>query len=98
MAKAGGASRPKVPWRGRTALAYDSARKQVVLFGGVREPPAPRQPQTFLSDTWIWDGADWTQAAVDGPRGRYAHGMAYDERAGAGDTWECDGKRWRKIE
>lgn len=37
-------------------MAYDAARSQTVLFGGVPEPAA--QP---LTDTWTWDANDWTQ-------------------------------------
>ena len=39
-------------------MAYDSVRKQIVLFGGVTCTPACYTP---LTDTWTWDGADWTQ-------------------------------------
>jgi len=100
------------PGRGRTALAFDSRRRQVVLFGGVSAPPAPNQPQTFLGDTWIWAGSAWRQAASGGPPGRYAHGMVFDERAGVvllyggaaahrnaplRDMWQWDGERWTEI-
>jgi hypothetical protein len=98
--------------RGRTALAYDRKRRQVVLFGGVSAPHGPNQSQTFLNDTWIWDGARWQKAAEGGPRGRYAHGMVFDERAGVvllyggagahrdaplSDMWKWDGTRWTEI-
>jgi hypothetical protein len=97
--------------RGRTALAYDSRRQKVVLFGGVSAPDASNQ-QMFLGDTWTWDGTRWTRAADAGPRGRYAHGMVYDERRGVvllysgaaahsgaplGDMWQWDGRRWTEI-
>ena len=100
------------PGRARAALAYDAKRGQVVLFGGVSAPAGPDGAQTFLHDTWIWDGARWRQATAHGPRGRYAHAMAYDERAGvvllyggsaahAGapltDMWQWDGVRWTEI-
>jgi hypothetical protein len=102
------------PARARTALAYDSARRQIVLFGGV-SAPAPGQdgPQTFMSDTWTWNGTRWTQASAAGPRGRYAHGMVYDERAGVvwlysgaaahsgaplADMWRWDGTRWTEVQ
>ena len=98
--------------RGRTALAHDTKRKQVVLFGGVSAPPGPNQPQTFLDDTWTWDGERWQRAAGTGPRGRYAHGMVYDEGAGVvllyggaaahrdaplSDMWRWDGTTWTEI-
>ena len=100
------------PGRGRTALAYDSKRRRVVLFGGVSAPPGPKQPQTFFNDTWTWDGDRWQKAADEGPRGRYAHGMVFDERAGVvllysgaaahrdaplSDMWQWDGVRWSEI-
>jgi hypothetical protein len=99
--------------RARTALAYDSTRHHVVMFGGVSAPPAGQNgPQTFMSDTWIWKDGRWTQASVSGPRGRYAHGMVYDEAAdvvwlysGAAahsgaplsDMWRWDGKTWTEV-
>jgi hypothetical protein len=100
------------PGRGRTALAYDGARKHVVLFGGVGGAPAG-QPQPFYGDTWIWENARWRKVAEDGPRGRYAHGMVYDERARAilvysgaaahrnaplDDMWQWNGSSWSQIQ
>jgi hypothetical protein len=97
--------------RGRTALAYDSRRRQVVLFGGVGAPGADGS-QAFLNDTWTWDGTRWAKAASDGPRGRYAHAMVFDEKAGVvllyggaaahrnaplSDMWRWDGTRWTEI-
>lgn len=100
------------PGRGRAALAYDRNRGQVILFGGVSAPAAPNQQQTFFDDTWIWDGERWRKAAEGGPRGRYAHGMVFDQRAGVvllyggaaahrdaplSDMWQWDGSRWTDI-
>ena len=58
-------------------------------------------------DTWLWDGAKWTQAQDTGPAARHAHAQAYDAArnevvlfggetgAGiAGDTWAWDGTVW----
>ena len=98
--------------RARTALAYDRSRRQVVLFGGVSAPSVPGQQQTFLNDTWVWQGGTWRKAAGLGPRGRYAHAMVFDERAGVvllysgsaahrdgplTDMWQWDGTRWTEI-
>ena len=98
--------------RGRTALAYDSKRRQVVLFGGASAPSGPNGDQTFLGDTWIWEEERWRKAAETGPRGRYAHAMVFDEAAGvvllysgAGahkgaplvDMWQWTGERWTEI-
>jgi len=82
-----------------------------VLFGGVSAPGPDRQ-QTFLDDTWTWDGARWQKVAEGGPRGRYAHGMVFDERRGVvllysgaaahsgaplADMWRWDGLKWTEI-
>jgi hypothetical protein len=100
------------PARGRTALAYDSSRGQVVLFGGVSAPSGADQPQVFFGDTWIWENRAWRKVAESGPPGRYAHGMVFDERArvvllysGSAahrnapltDMWKWDGHRWSEI-
>lgn len=42
------------PKRRGTAVAYDVARKRVVMFGGDGE-------SGLLADTWEWDGTRWTQ-------------------------------------
>lgn len=59
------------PWgRDDTALAYDSLRQRVVLFGGVG-----------YTDTWEWDGTIWEQkASPTFSVGQYGgHAMAYHE-------------------
>jgi hypothetical protein len=98
--------------RARTGLVYDTTRRQVVLFGGVGASPGPKQPQPFFGDTWVWEKAAWRRVASDGPPGRYAHGMVFDERAGVvllysgaaahknaplSDMWQWDGKVWTEI-
>lgn len=84
------------------AMAYDSARKRVVLFGGLRSPDGP-----VLSDTWEWDGFGWTRRMPSSsPPARFGHAMAYDSTRGRvvlfggwgrdlfADTWEWDGNFW----
>src|ERR1035438_8065688 len=44
------------PERSGHAMAYDSVNGQVVLFGGSNGGSAD-----VLNDTWVWDGANWTQ-------------------------------------
>ena len=54
------------PVRVGEAMAYDSARKQVVLFGGAASSPSSTSltgTWTLLSDTWVWDGRVWTRVA-----------------------------------
>jgi hypothetical protein len=83
-------------------MAFDSARRRVVLFGGRDSSYSP------LGDTWEFDGSSWTQVhPTTLPRPRRAACMAYD--AGRGtvvlfggadsggsrmDTWLWDGHDW----
>ena len=50
------------PPRSQGAMAYDSATREVVLFGG--ETP---NGSGYLGDTWTWDGANWTQRSQNSP-------------------------------
>ncbi len=90
------------PAREGPAMAYDSARGRVVLFGGADRTGLP------LADTWEWDGDTWIQRTPStSPRGREYHAMAYDSARGRAvifggygggplftDTWEWDGNTW----
>ena len=65
------------PARAYTGLAYDSIRQEAVLYGGwngnASFPPN-------LSDTWTWDGSNWTQRfPQQNPGVREDHLMVYDE-------------------
>lgn len=87
------------------ALAYDAARRRVVLFGG-------SDVTGLLSDTWEWDGMTWTRrSTVLAPAPRSGHAMTYDPvkrvvvlfggsptaRAPLhADTWEWNGREWRE--
>ncbi|MEE9294188.1 MAG: S8 family serine peptidase [Phycisphaerae bacterium] len=91
------------PRRGH-AMAYDNERGHVVLFGG----------RDFLGnlvdDTWIWDGANWTeQFPADSPAPRSQHAMAFDAHhrkivlfggddggSASNDTWIWDGTTWER--
>lgn len=82
-------------------MAYDSARKVVVFFGGV-------SASGDLGDTWEWNGAagTWTQRQPTvSPPALEGHGMAYDPNrhvtvlAGGVNvfpppTWEWNGTQW----
>jgi hypothetical protein len=70
-------------------MASDSIRSEVLLFGGFN----PSQSQ-FLSDTWTWDGNNWTQPILSGPQPGWSYdSMEYDATRGQvvlldeGDTW-----------
>jgi hypothetical protein len=85
-------------------MAFDSARKCIVLFGGA-------SGSHLLADTWTWDGTEWTQVADTGPAARSGHALAYDDArervvlfGGStaanpfGDTWEWDGTDWTQVQ
>lgn len=88
------------------AMAYDSLRHCVILFGGISGDFLP----VFHGDTWSWDGTKWTLVSTAGPSPRGKSSMAYDSvrdrvvlcgGIGAGgicdDTWEWDGSSWQRI-
>lgn len=89
--------------RENAAMAFDSARARVVLFGGGSSLFAG-----YGNDTWEWDSRIWNRCAVTGPQPRVQHTMAYDALRGVtvlfggrpdtgeyfGDTWEWDGMAW----
>jgi len=96
------------PPRAGYAMAYDSVRDQVVLFGGRGESLGEG-----LNDTWLWSETGWrkVETEVSPPPLRYAC-MAFDARRGVAvlfggwgegniaqsDTWEFDGQSWKLVD
>ncbi|HRC55094.1 MAG TPA: kelch repeat-containing protein, partial [Kofleriaceae bacterium] len=87
------------------AMAYDAARRKVVLLGGAAR-------STGDPAIWEWDGARWRRIAAvsPGPAGIVGHQLAYDARrdrvvffgsstSSESETWEWDGgqRTWAKI-
>lgn len=86
------------------AIAYDGARHETVLVGGVRSGGAPE------TATWIWNGATWaTRATTTQPPPRFNHALVYDAAraeivafgglepgtgTSLGDTWTWNGTTW----
>jgi len=69
------------------ALAADTTRGRVVLFGGNASPAGScGNPQGSLcSDTWTWDGLEWRREDPEHhPSARRQHGIAH--HAGRGTT------------
>ncbi|HEX7837549.1 MAG TPA: kelch repeat-containing protein [Kofleriaceae bacterium] len=90
------------------AIAYDSARHKVVLFGG-ETPNTTMFGAGFQDRTWEWDGTAWQEIATPArPPRRITHAMTYDSTRGKvvlyggqgadasllHDTWEYDGATW----
>jgi hypothetical protein len=97
---------PSVSPSPRTAsMAYDGATGTVILFGGLDGT------NTFLGDTWVWNGRNWHQRLpATSPPPRNLPAMAYDrnlERVvlfggynggiGYNDTWTWDGTTWTQV-
>jgi hypothetical protein len=91
------------------ALAYDSARKVVVLFGGTVDGSPSAQ-------TWTWQGGSWTQQHPStSPPPRAEAGAAFDPVSRMvllfggccsgeqyapsllSDTWAWDGTNWSQL-
>lgn len=54
-------------------MAFDATTNRVVLFGAMQTNMSPR-----LTDTWAWDGNDWSQQTVTQAPPPDAAGMVYD--------------------
>lgn len=94
--------------RGNQAMAFDSTHAQIVMFGGFAG-----NPTSLLSDTWLWDGSNWTKATPQStPPAREYQAMDYDSvndqvvmfggEPNSGnpltDTWLWDGTNWNEAE
>ena len=95
---------PGPPARAEAAMAYDTARGRVVLFGGYDRADGKIRR---LGDTWEWDGTRWRSVSVAGPSPRNGAAEVFDPRRGAvvlvggraeagtsAETWAFDGARW----
>jgi hypothetical protein len=66
--------------RSRSAMAFDTSRGVMVMYGGVRVGPTAPVP---MSDTVEWNGSTWTtRFASSTPGVRSGHAMAYDAARG----------------
>jgi hypothetical protein len=70
------------PARYAHAMAFDSRRGVVVMYGGA-QMTADRQT-AHLEDMWQWDGRGWTEIKMTGPTPgkRYSPAMAFDASRG----------------
>ena len=70
------------PPREGAGMVFDPARQRVVLFGG-----STTLFTSNYSDTWEWDGTNWTQSSIIpansrwNPGSREGQSMAYDPRS-----------------
>jgi hypothetical protein len=97
--------------RSGAAMSYDSAKHDVVLFGG-QSTPVDTGPPSLSGDTWTWNGSGWKRAAPHAsPSARNGAAVADDPVAGgviltgggtgaggaAGDTWLWTGSNWTRT-
>jgi hypothetical protein len=94
--------------RSNHMMSFDAARGRVVLFGGNTQPT---DGVGVLSDTWEWDGGNWTQRTpAVSPSARRNAAIDYDPTQGLtllfgganptgllGDTWAWDGTTWAAV-
>jgi hypothetical protein len=90
--------------------AYDPRRDRLVVYGGLRPRDQVAEP---LTDTWEWDGEQWTRRDTVGVDG-FPSAMAYDPRRGQtilvavegrtppdgerpSTVWAWDGSRWSRV-
>ncbi|MCL4434573.1 MAG: hypothetical protein M1399_07390 [Actinobacteria bacterium] len=88
------------PSRFSAAMAYDPNTSQVVLFGGCDGINGSTGLCNALTDTWTWDGSNWTQATPQSspptdPGGQGTNGMVWDAGSDLmvmlgyyGSTWQ----------
>jgi N-acetylneuraminic acid mutarotase len=70
------------PGRQGAGMVYDSARSQIVLFGGYDDEFLEFK-DSFRQDTWLWDGTNWAQQSTTTmPWQTLSPGLAYDSKLG----------------
>jgi hypothetical protein len=87
-------------------MAYDPSRNLVVVYSG-----ATTLPSTYSTDTWEWDGTDWTQkTTAHHPNAKFGCTLAYDPATNklilqggyngtswVKETWSYDGTDWTQL-
>jgi hypothetical protein len=93
--------------RSYAATVYDSVHNVTVLYGGRQSSPGMRP--NVLTDTWLWDGANWSSMQVTpapsltSPLGAFDLGskrvilFGTPSSGSPTETWAWDGTRWLQL-
>jgi N-acetylneuraminic acid mutarotase len=99
-------SKTATPPAGRVFFSMIALGGKVVLFGGAGSTTDPLGTESFLGDTWEYNGTAWTNRTVSGPPARADTAMATldgsivlfggNDASGSilADTWTYDGATW----
>ena len=102
----------KPPARVDTAMAYDTVRGEVVMFGGNTGVTNTNGITPDFGDTWLWVNNAWRRVQpLASPAARSHHAMAYDgdtrrvylfggettSGTPLGDLWAWDGVSWHHL-
>jgi hypothetical protein len=82
-------------------MAYDAARRRVVLHGGYGETAE-------LTDTWEWDGTRWERRSASGPTnmmalgysaaGNHVVGLGVSGNSTVTGMWAWNGSTWTRLD
>ncbi|MCE7993957.1 MAG: hypothetical protein HEP71_18355 [Roseivirga sp.] len=98
--------------RAEAAIAYDTERNRMVLFGGYS---IEGTDYVKLGDTWEFYDNDWHPVATEGPSARNGAALSFDPSLktlvlfggstsdksygpATGETWTWNGQQWSKME
>ncbi len=90
------------PARRHHAMCYDAQRGVIVMAGGVTTNTSPA---TTYSDTWEWNGTNWTaRISSPSPSGTANAALAYDSQRNKcvllttnGETWTLEAAGWQQV-
>lgn len=99
---------------GGAAIGYHAVNRQVILFGGIAGSDGltgSNRVGTFSNDTWIWDGATWTEQHTSiTPPARVGGQLVYDAArqqtlllgghnltGHLNDMWSWNGTSWSQL-
>jgi hypothetical protein len=93
------------------AMAFDSLRGVIVMYGGWGRLRPGDTGIGQLVDTWEWNGDQWSWISDDGRLGVWGHSMAFDTATNrtilfggiqgccpSANTWTWDGLAWERLD